>query len=116
MELSVASLQEAGAFTGAPVEKEIKWKQDGKEMVATAYVRKLSYRSAVADTKQIGKDVVAGRIASCICDKKGMPVFTVADITGDDNIERGPLNHELTIALLCAIAEVNGYTEKKTKA
>lgn len=130
MELSVNALQEAGAFTGAPVEKEIRWQQDGKKMTATAFVRKLSYRSVVSDAIQSGADVAAGRIATCICDKAGKPVFTVDDITGNVIIdkedteeekkrkaiitERGPLNHDLTIALLNAIAEVNYPSGKKT--
>ena len=129
MELSINSLQGAGAFTGAPVEKEIKWEQDGEILIATAYVRKLSYKSAVSDVRQFGGDVLAGRIASCICDKNGNPVFTVEDITGDvvdekgDSKEekdrkakireRGPLNSNLTIALLGAIGEVNGSIKKK---
>lgn len=143
MELNLDSLQAAGAFTGCPVEKEIKWEQDGKELYATAFVRKLSYKSAVSDARQFGKEVIAGRIAACICDKGGKPVFTVEDITGiparedpidkqDDNeevkkvkaktreknkiiVERGPINHNLTIALLEAIAEVNSVSgEAKT--
>jgi hypothetical protein len=131
MELSVKNLQDSGSFTGAPVEKEIKWNQDGKEMVATAFVRKLSYRSAVSDAKQhYGRgDIVAGRISSCICDKDGKPVFSVEDITGcpiedksDSHEEkerkksitdRGPLDHNLTIALLDAISEVNYPIKKK---
>jgi len=131
MELNLNSLQAAGSFTGYPVEKEIKWEQDGKEISATTYVRKLSYRTAVSDARQFGKDVIAGRIAACICDKDGKPVFTVEDITGEpvenknDNdtekarkkaiFDRGPLDHELTIALLGAIAEVNRISgEAKT--
>ena len=142
MDLNVNSLREAGAFTGAPVETEITWKQDGKELTATTYVRKLSYNTVVSDAKQWGGEVTAGRIAACICDKDGKPVFTVEDITGiptindpidndqdsedqkevnnkirDKNCEirkRGPLNHNLTIALLNAIAEVN-YSSGKSK-
>lgn len=110
MELNINSLQAAGAFTGCPVEKEIKWKQGDAEITATAFVRRLSYKSAVSDVKQFGKDVIAGRIAACICDKDGKPVFTVEDITGESSPERGPLDHNLTIALLGAIAEVNSVS------
>jgi len=113
MELNINSLQAAGAFTGCPVEKEIKWKQGDEELIATAFVRRLSYKSAVSDV--FGKDVIAGRIAACICDKDGKPVFTVEDITGESSPERGPLDHNLTIALLGAIAEVNNQSgEAKT--
>jgi hypothetical protein len=114
MELSINSLQASGSFTGCPVEKEIKWKQGEKELSATTYVRKLSYKSAISDVKQFGKDVMAGRIAACICDKDGKPVFTVDDITGDSSVERGPLDHNLTIALLGAIAEVNSISGEAT--
>jgi len=114
MELNINSLQAAGAFTGCPVEKEIKWKQGAEELTATAFVRKLSYKSAVSDFKQFGKEVIAGRIAACICDKDGKPVFTVEDITGESSPERGPLDHNLTIALLGAIAEVNNPSGEAT--
>lgn len=108
MKLGIDALQEAGAFAGAPVEKEIRWSQDGKELTATAYVRKLSYRSVVSDLRGAdAADRIAGRIAACICDEDGKPVFTTGDITGDADIERGPLDHNLTVALLNAIAEVN---------
>lgn len=112
MDLNIKSLQDAGAFTGAPVEKEIRWDQDGQECVATAYIRKLSYKSAVSDAKNYKGDLVAGRIAACICDKEGKPVFTIDDITGDADAERGPLNHNLTVELLHAIAEVNNLVGK----
>ncbi|MFC2974709.1 phage tail assembly chaperone family protein, TAC [Azotobacter bryophylli] len=109
MILTIDSLKEMGAFTGAPVEREITWKQGDKELTATVYVRPLSYRSAVSDLSAMsGKtDAVAGRIAACICDAKGNPVFTAADITGEADPERGPLAGNLTMALLAVIGEVN---------
>jgi len=131
MELSLNSLKDAGAFAGAPVEKEIKWTQDDKELCVTAYIRRDSYRSTVASVMARGDDAIAGRIASCICDKNGSPVFSVSDITGtaviydndsDDEkkrkkeiVERGPISNALTIALLTAIAEVNGISDKKKR-
>ncbi|MCY1358808.1 Phage tail assembly chaperone, TAC [compost metagenome] len=51
---------------------------------------------------------MAGRIAACICDQEGKPVFTPADITGEADPERGPLDGNLTMALLGVIGEVNG--------
>ena len=42
MQLSIQSLKEAGAFTGAPVERTVTWKQGDKEFTATVYVRPLS--------------------------------------------------------------------------
>lgn len=109
MDVTIGALQEMGAFAGPPVQKVVEWEQNGEQMKITAYVRKLSYRSIASDIKLVNGsgDIVAGRIASCICDEKGQPVFTVADITGEANPERGPLNYNLTMALLSAISEVN---------
>lgn len=108
MQLSIDSLKQVGAFTGAPVEREVKWKQGSQEFTATVFVRPLSYRSAVSDLMAAGQkgDAVAGRIASCICDADGKPVFTPGDITGDADPERGPLDGNLAVALLAVIAEV----------
>ena len=110
MSLSIDSLKEMGAFTGSPVEREITWKQGDKDLTATVYVRPLSYLSARSDITSVsGKgDPMAGRIASCICDENGKPVFTAEDITGEADPERGPLDGNLTMALLTVIAEVNG--------
>jgi len=115
MKLGVNELKEAGAFSGAPVPMEISWEQDGVKMTASTFVRKLSYRSAVSDVRTFGDsgDMVAGRIASCVCDEKGDPVFKVGDITGESDPIRGPLNHNLTVALLNAIAEVNSPGKAK---
>lgn len=108
MQLTLDSLKEVGAFTGAPVEREISWKQGEKELTATVYVRPLSYRSAVSDIASITQkgDAIAGRIATCICDENGAAVFTPGDITGDSDPERGPLDGNLTMALLAVIGEV----------
>lgn len=110
MKLSIDSLTKVGAFTGAPVEREITWKQGKDEFTATVYVRPLSFKSAVSDLRAItGEgDAIAGRIAASICDEKGEPVFTPADITGESDAARGPLNGNLTMALLTVIGEVNG--------
>lgn len=115
MELSIAALKEVGAFTGAPVEREITWKQGEREITATVYVRPLSYQAAVADLAAMAGrvDAVAGRIAACICDAEGKPVFTPADITGEADPERGPLSAELTMALLSVIGEVSGLGKSR---
>ncbi len=109
MQLSINGLKAMGAFTGRPVEREIKWTQDGKELTATVFVRPLGYRTAVNDVlSATGKvDSYAGRIAASICDEAGQPVFTVDDITGDADPERGALDGGLTVALMMVIAEVN---------
>ncbi|WP_288659539.1 MULTISPECIES: phage tail assembly chaperone family protein, TAC [Pseudomonas] len=116
MNLSIQSLKEMGAFTGRPVEKEITWKQGDKELTATVYVRPLSYKSTVSDLHALrGKtDGTAGRIAACICDADGKDVFTPEDITGDADPERGPLDGNLTMALLAAIHEVTQAGKMKS--
>lgn len=118
MQLSIDSLKQAGAFTGAPVEREITWKQGDRELTATIYVRPLSYRTAVSDILAgAGKiDGVAGRIAASICDAKGQPVFTPEDITGEADPERGPLDGNLTMALLAVIGEVNQLGKTQSSA
>lgn len=110
MKLTLETLKQAGAFTGAPVERSITWKQGEQELTATVYVRPLSYKSAVSDLMAgAGRvDGVAGRIAACICDDDGKPVFTPQDITGEADPERGPLDGNLTVALLAVIGEVAG--------
>ncbi|GAA3721125.1 hypothetical protein GCM10022421_32020 [Oceanisphaera sediminis] len=110
MTLTIDSLKTMGAFTGAPVEKDITWQQGEQQLTATVFVRPFSYRTAISDmTAHHQKtDAVAGRIAASICDAEGKPVFTPADITGDADPERGALDGNLTVALLAAIAEVNG--------
>lgn len=110
MKLTLETLKQAGAFTGAPVEREIKWRQGEQELTATVYVRPLSYLSAKSDLLAMGGkgDAVAGRIAASICDEDGVPVFTPADINGEADPDRGPLDGSLTMALLAVIGEVNG--------
>jgi len=109
MKLNITTLQQAGSFTGRPVEKEVTWRQGEDSLTATVFVRPLGYRSAVSDVlASAGKqDGVAGRIASCICDEDGAPVFTVADITGDADPSRGALDGNLTMALMAVIQEVS---------
>lgn len=109
MQLNLETLMKVGAFTGAPVEREVTWKQGEQELTATVYVRPLSYKSAVSDLMAgAGRvDGVAGRIAACICDAEGKSVFAPGDITGEADPERGPLDGNLTMALLTVIGEVN---------
>lgn len=116
MNLTLDSLKEMGAFTGAPVEREITWKIGDNEHTATVYVRPLSYLSAKSDLLAMGGkgDAVAGRIAASICDAEGKPVFTPEDITGEADPDRGPLDGNLTMALLSVIGEVNGMGKTTT--
>lgn len=116
MNLSLDTLKEMGAFTGAPVEKEITWKQGSDELTATVYVRRLSYKTTVSDIQAMKNksDAIAGRIAASICDESGKPIFSPEDITGDADPDRGPLDGNLTMALLSAIGEVNELGKPKS--
>jgi hypothetical protein len=118
MQLSINSLKEVGAFTGAPVEKQITWKQGDAELTATVFVRPLGYLSAVSDVLAAGgkRDGIAGRIAACICDESGAPVFSVEDITGAADPERGALDGNLTVSLLSVISEVTGMGKPMSSA
>ncbi|WP_394243894.1 phage tail assembly chaperone family protein, TAC [Halopseudomonas laoshanensis] len=118
MDLSINSLQKMGAFAGPPVKRPITWKVGGEEFNATTYVRRLSYTSAIGgiEANKNGGDRVAARIASSICNEQGEPVFTVGDITGEADPERGPLDESLTMALLTVIGEVNGLGKSKPKS
>ena len=115
MQLSIDSLKTLGAFTGAPVEREITWKQGDEAVTATVFVRPLSFNSAVGDivAAKNKTDPVASRIANSICDAQGIAVFTPADITGEADPDRGPLDGALTMALLQVIGEVNGMGKPK---
>ena len=115
MKLTLESLKEKGAFTGRPVEKEITWKQGDDEFTATVFIRPLGYHSAKSDLLAFGGkiDNVAGRIAASVCDENGHTVFTLEDITGEADPERGALDGSLTIALLLAIQEVNDLGKTK---
>lgn len=117
--ISVESLKESGAFAGAPVKREVTWESGGGEHTADVYVRKLSYHAAVGDIHALTSDgdVAASRIAACIVDESGNPVFEISDITGvnddgtpvldDDGQERGGMVSSLVMALLTVIGEVN---------
>ncbi|SDI39752.1 phage tail assembly chaperone family protein, TAC [Pseudomonas abietaniphila] len=120
MDLSIASLQAAGAFIAPPVKKEITWHANGKAQTATVYVLQESFISLTQrwDAQDRGGDLAAQRIASCITNKDGVPVFTVDDIVGSAEAGHGPLCAELAIVLLAAIGDVNkvpeGTLEKKS--
>lgn len=120
MDLSIAALAAAGAFAAPPVKKEIQWHSGGVLQKATVYVAHESYISVTQrwDAQNQGVDITAQRIASCIVDKDGKPVFTVADVVGGPDTGHGALCAELAIVLLSAIGEVNkvpeGALEKKS--
>lgn len=114
MKLTLDNLKKSGAFTGAPVKREISWRQGDEEYTAEVNIKLLSYSSAVADLMAYreGGDGVAARIAASVVDDEGNPVFTVGDINGSADPERGALSESLTMALLAVIGEVNGLGKK----
>ncbi|MBS4155241.1 phage tail assembly chaperone family protein, TAC [Cobetia sp. MC34] len=118
MKLSLDSLAAAGAFAPSQlVEKQVEF-DNGEEVVEfTVFIKPLSYRTAVSEitASQASKDPLAARIANSICDKSGAPVFSIEDITGESDPERGELSGALTIALLSAITEVSGLGKRKSR-
>jgi len=119
--LSLDKLKELGSFSGAPVEKEVTWKQGDQEHTFTVFVRRLSYQEGKLEAEHYRKnksDLMASRIASSILDEDGKPIFDIGDITGENDPERGPLNFSLTAALMNVINEVNNLgktTSSQTK-
>lgn len=117
MNLTMDSLVAAGAFAPTQlVEKQVSFESESGLVEFTVYIKPLSYRSAVSEimASHEASDPLAVRIANSICDEKGNPVFTVGDITGESDPERGELSGPLTIALLGAITEVSGLGKRKS--
>lgn len=112
------ALNESGAFSGAPVKKQITWKVGKKKFTADVYVRRLSYHTATGELDAFfkKKDGTAARIAACIVNEKGEPIFTAADITGEADPFRGPLDHDLTMQLLQVITQVNDLGKDTSSA
>lgn len=118
MNLNVNSLKEMGAFAPIQLAKESVTFNNGQEDVTVeVYIRPLSYKTALSEivASREGKDALAARIAASICDKDGNAVFTVGDITGEADPERGALSSELTMALLEAIGRVSGLGKSKSR-
>lgn len=119
MELNLESLKDAGAFAPVGLVKEtIVWRQDGDELHSTAYIKPLSYLTVEAESKAAQEDAnpLAVRIAASVFDAEGNPVFSVGDIAGTADPERGPLCPELTMALLEAIGRVSGLGKKRSRS
>ncbi|CAH0650527.1 MULTISPECIES: phage tail assembly chaperone family protein, TAC [Pseudomonas] len=129
MKLTLEALKGAGSFTGRPVEKEVKWRQNGTDFTATVFVRPLGYQTAVGDVISVAskQDTIAARIAASICDEHGNPVFSSPlDIThgpldpvelekdSESTKRLGSLDGSLSVALLLAIQEVNDLGKTKS--
>lgn len=132
MDLTLDVLKKQGGFAGGPVKREVEWIHEGEKVSATVWIRPMSYRTAVKDLTAVAKggDVVAYRLALCVCHEDGAPIFDVSDITGlDENglpvmvkddegneVERGPLNRELADALMLLVSEVSGLGKTLKKS
>ncbi|BCB06796.1 hypothetical protein HHSLTHF2_06860 [Vreelandella venusta] len=119
MKLSVETLAASGGFVPRkPVEETIQWTHEGQEFEATVFVLPLSYATAKSDivASQLQTDPLAARIAHCIVDEDGKPVFTVDDITGEADPERGPLSNSLTHELLRVIGKVSKLGKRPTSS
>lgn len=120
MKLTPEVVAEKGGFTGQPVKREIEWKGEKYDV----YIRRLSYQSAVDDAMAYGQGpsaIAAHRIAHCIVDENGEPIFSVEHITGVDQsgkpimvenengemVERGQMDDDLASSLMLLISEVN---------
>jgi len=129
MDLTLDNLSKTGGFTGGPVKREVEWQFDGETVKADVWIRPMSYHTAVKDVAayNAGSDLVAHRLALCICHEDGSPVFLSSDITGIDDegvpimikvdgkdVERGPLNKEMADALMGLVGEVSGLGKKTT--
>ncbi|MGQ7253980.1 phage tail assembly chaperone family protein, TAC [Vreelandella titanicae] len=110
MNLTLENLAANGGFVSRKaVPEAIKWTHEGQEFTATVYVLPLSYATAKSDivATQLKSDPIAARIAHCIVDEEGKPLFTVADVVGEADPERGPLSNSLTHELLRVIGKVS---------
>ena len=115
------------AFVGAPLLKTINYVIDGEEFEFDVYIRRFGYQAAVNHGKASlaeGDSYAAGRIAACILNVDGSPMFESSDhvegkgkwaLVLDENgaplpnqdPELGGLTESLTFALHGAILEVN---------
>lgn len=118
MNLSISKLKEMGAFAPTQLVKESVTFNNGQEDVTfEVYIRPLSYKTALSEivASRDSQDALAARIAASVCDEDGNAVFTVGDITGESDPERGALSSELTMALLEVIGRVSGLGKSKSR-
>ena len=110
--ISLADIKNSrSVFVGKPVLEVVEWSQDGEEYQLDVWVRRYGYATAVSDLAAIrsGDDMAhtARRIAESVVDEGGEPVFTVEDITGESDPERGAMSQPFVLALLGAIYRTN---------
>lgn len=113
MKLTIDGLREVGGFAGQPVHKTIEWIQiddEGNEHTLTAetFIRRDSCSSFERQSRAFseGREMIATRIASNVCDDTGAQIFTYEQAMD--------LRDSLSAALFKAIVEVNPREKKKS--
>jgi hypothetical protein len=112
-QLTAQTLVESGSVAGPPERRDIEWHNpEGEKLQAHVYVRKASYHTITYTWKQAeaSQEHLAARIVAMTCDESGAPIFTMADILGNDL--HGPICDTLFLALITAVNEVNSGKPK----
>lgn len=109
------NLQEIAAIK--PEKKTIKLiDQQGDEHAVDIYLKPLSFqlslRSQNKDDEDGLADVIAERVAFCVCDEKGESIFKKDQIKGT---AENSIRSDIAMALMSAVSEFNGFDEKKTE-
>lgn len=117
MELTLDAIKSAGAYTGAPVRKEIEWRSNDEQHKAWINVQLSSYDTAMREfeVQREGGDVLVARIVAGVVDPQGVPIFTKRDVAGDPETGEGKMCASLFFALITAVNEANGYVVKEAK-
>lgn len=116
MILSLKDLKDQGAFVSDPLTKrEITWHNtEGVEQKAEVWVKRESYHT-VTNTWRAAEghqEHLAARIATMVCDEKGVPIFNAGDVLGTSTPGQGPMCAALFLALITAVNEVNSGKPK----
>jgi hypothetical protein len=111
--LSLSELKSSGpCYVGKPVPVNVEWSVGDDDYEIDVFVRPFSYSTAVSDLESLrdpdAQSNTAKRIATSVVDESGNPVFSVGDITGDADPERGPMSSAMVMALLGAMGKANG--------
>jgi len=92
------------AYASAPIPKVIEWENAGESHKATVYFKPLSWYALFGRNEegQPTADLVAQRLSESLCNEKGEPLYSKADIKGETG---KPLCMELSVALVNAFNE-----------
>lgn len=100
-----------------PEKKVVKLKDaEGKEHNVDVYMKPLPFHLTLREQNKEDEDgmadLVAARVAHCICDEDGNPIFTKEQVKG--TAEKS-ISAEMAITLTNLVSEFNGMSEKKGK-